>query len=291
MRGIRSHRGGGQSWETFLRNHAERTWACDFIQTYDLLFRQVYAFFIVHLTSRRVVHVAATRNPTQAWTAQQLRNALMTSDPPAILLRDRDDKFGTSFHDVVKGAGARMIRIAVRAPNMNAIAERFVGSVRREMLDHVLLLGDERFASLLREYRNYLYKESNVVVQDRKYFSCVANMILLPTPLKAFTDAMLDVKMMLRVCANRLYGWSCDHESVASVVAKVAAWADWDVYPESWPTPSKASTPMGVVKLDSGIRKSAKRRLDQIRFDLDKAGPHYPRDEVRATLSFWKIPI
>ena len=79
----------------------------------------------------------------------------MTSDPPAILLRDRDDKFGTSFDDVVKGAGARVIRIAVRAPNMNAIAERFLGSVRREMLDHVLLLGYERFASLLREYRDY----------------------------------------------------------------------------------------------------------------------------------------
>ena len=101
MRGVRSYRGGAQTWATFLRNHADRTWACDFIQTYDLLFRQVYAFFIVHLSSRRVIHVAATRNPTQAWTAQQLRNALIASDPPAILLRDGDDKFGTSFDDVV----------------------------------------------------------------------------------------------------------------------------------------------------------------------------------------------
>lgn len=68
-------------------------WACDFIQTHDLLFRQVYAFFIVHLASRRVVHVAATRNPTWEWTAQQLRNATMdvTHRPQ---LRDRDDKFG-----------------------------------------------------------------------------------------------------------------------------------------------------------------------------------------------------
>lgn len=136
-----------------------------------------------------------------------------------------------------------------------------------------------------------LYQESNVVVQDRKYYSCVANMVLLPTPLKAFTDAMLEVKMMLRVCANSLYGWNCDHESVKPVVAKVAEWADWDGYPGSWPTPSKPSTPMGVVKLDSGIRQSATRRLDQIRHDLEKAGPHYPRDDVRAALSFWKIPI
>ncbi len=63
MRGVRS-RGGGQTWATFLRNHAEDIWACDFVQTYDIFFRQVYAFFIVHLASRRVVHVAATRNPT-----------------------------------------------------------------------------------------------------------------------------------------------------------------------------------------------------------------------------------
>jgi hypothetical protein len=61
MRGARSRGGGGQSWATFLKNHAERMWACDFIQTHDILFRQVYAFFIVHLGSRRVVHIAATR--------------------------------------------------------------------------------------------------------------------------------------------------------------------------------------------------------------------------------------
>ena len=74
MRGIRTnHR--GQSWATFLANHADATWACDFIQAYDILFRQVYAFFIVHLGSRKVVYTAACRNPTQEWTAQQLRNA------------------------------------------------------------------------------------------------------------------------------------------------------------------------------------------------------------------------
>jgi putative transposase len=155
MRGVRGKGTGGQTWATFLRNHADRTWACDFIQTYDVLFRQIYAFFIVHVSSRLVIHVAATRNPTHAWTAQQLRNALMTTDPPAVLFRDRDDKFGLSFDDVAKGAGARVIKIAVRAPNMNAIAERFVGSARRELLDHVMLLGDEQLGSLRREYQAY----------------------------------------------------------------------------------------------------------------------------------------
>ena len=104
MRGVRSC-GGGQSWATFLKNHAERMWVCDFIQTHDLLFRPVYAFFLVHLASRRVVHIAATRHPTQAWTAQQLRNATMDGEAPAILLRDRDDKFGPALH---QGIGQRV---------------------------------------------------------------------------------------------------------------------------------------------------------------------------------------
>jgi len=84
----------GQRWSTFLRNHADETWACDFLQTYDRLFRSVFAFFIVHLGSRRVVHVGTTRCPTQRWTALQLRNATMDGDAPRFVLRDRDDKYG-----------------------------------------------------------------------------------------------------------------------------------------------------------------------------------------------------
>ena len=138
-----------------MKNHAERMWVCDFIQTHDLLFRQVYAFFLVHLASRRVVHIAATRHPTQAWTAQQLRNATMDGDAPAILLRDRDNKFGPAFDRAAQGVGATVIRTAVRAPNMNSVAERFIGSARREVLDHVMLLDDQHLASLLRQYQRY----------------------------------------------------------------------------------------------------------------------------------------
>ena len=156
MRAVR-RRGGGQIWATFLKNHAEGTWACDFVQAYDLCFRQVYAFFIVHLASRRVEYAAATRNPTQEWTAQQLRNVLMDTAAPAFLVRDRDDKFGAVFDRVAEGAGVRVIQTAVRAPNMNAVAERFVGSLRRELLDHVLVLGDRQLGSLVRQYQAYFH--------------------------------------------------------------------------------------------------------------------------------------
>jgi transposase InsO family protein len=102
-----------------------------------------------------MVYAAATRNPTHQWAAQQLRNAMMDSAPPAILLRDRDDKFGTSFDRVAEGAGARVIKTAVRTPNMNAVAERLVGSLRRELLDHVIVLDDRHLGGLVGEYKVY----------------------------------------------------------------------------------------------------------------------------------------
>ncbi|QOZ44778.1 hypothetical protein XH89_15815 [Bradyrhizobium sp. CCBAU 53340] len=135
------------------------------------------------------------------------------------------------------------------------------------------------------------FQEANAIVQDRRFFSCVANMVLLPTPLKAFTDTMQDVKAMLRICARHLYGWHCDHEGAKEGLAAIEAWTDWSAYPESWPRSGRASLPKGVAKLDDGIRRSADRRLAAIRRDLKDAGPHYPRDEVRAALAFWNIEL
>jgi transposase InsO family protein len=143
---------GGQTWSTFIKNHAQDIWSCDFVQSYDLLFRPVFLFFVVHLASRRVVHVATTRNPSQEWTAQQIRNATMDSAAPKFLIRDRDAKFGAAFDRAATGAAIRIIKTAVRAPDMNAIAERFAGSLRREMLDHVLVLDDHHLARIAREY-------------------------------------------------------------------------------------------------------------------------------------------
>jgi len=135
------------------------------------------------------------------------------------------------------------------------------------------------------------YQVSNAVVQDRRLFSCVANMVLLPTPLKAFTDVMTEVKMMLRVCAHHLYGWSCDHDDVADIADQVEEWADWDAYPSSWPRQDRNSLPMGTAKFSARIKTSADRRKTAIRKDLTSAGPHYPRDEVQKVLEYWNVSL
>ncbi len=114
---------GGQSWRTFLRNHT--VWACDFLQTYDIWFRPLFAFFIIDVNAKRVVHVAVTRAPTQAWTAQQLRNATPFGKGPKFIIRDRDDKFGAVFDRVAIGAG---IRSGVPVPG-ERLRTRFTGSV------------------------------------------------------------------------------------------------------------------------------------------------------------------
>ena len=140
----------GQKWHGFLRNHT--VWACDFLQTYDIWFRPIFAFFIIDINTKEVVHVGVTRGPSERWTAQQLRNATPLGEGPQFIIRDRDDKFGAEFDRVAKGAGTKVIRTAVKAPLMNSIMERYVGSARRECLDHIIILGERHMKSVLDEY-------------------------------------------------------------------------------------------------------------------------------------------
>jgi putative transposase len=155
LRDARPPKRAGQTWATFLRNHAGEIWACDFLPVTDLLFRPLYAFFSVALDTRRVVHVGATRHPTDAWVAQQLREATPFDQRPRYLIRDRDSKYGPAFARVVAATGITELRTAYRAPRQNATCERFLGSVRRECLDHVLVLGEAHLRRVLREYVAY----------------------------------------------------------------------------------------------------------------------------------------
>jgi hypothetical protein len=102
------------------------------------------AFFLIELKSRKVIHVGVTRSPTDAWTAQQLREATAFGIGPKYLIRDNDSKFGVGFARVAKTSGIEILKTPYYAPRANATCERFLGSVRREYLDHLLILHEKQ---------------------------------------------------------------------------------------------------------------------------------------------------
>jgi putative transposase len=144
-----------QPWAIFLKNHAKDIWACDFLPVADLWFRPLYLFFIVELATRRIVHFGVTRSPTDEWVTQQLREATPFGQAPRFLIRDRDSKYGETLTRVAVGTSIEVLKTPYRAPKANAICERFLGSVRRECLDHILVLGEQHLYRVIREYVEY----------------------------------------------------------------------------------------------------------------------------------------
>ena len=155
MRSVRVLQPGGQKWSTFLHNHAKDVWACDFLQVSDLFFRSLFAFFIIELKSRRVIHVGVTGSPTDAWVAQQLREATPYGQAPKYLLCDNDSKFGSCFVRVATTSGIEILKTLYHAPRANAICERFMRSVRQECLDHLLIFREKQLQRVLNAYIAY----------------------------------------------------------------------------------------------------------------------------------------
>src|SRR6266566_4713095 len=114
MKQVRPKQARGQTWKTFLRNHAAEVWACDFLHIPDLFFRPLFAFFIIELQSRKVIHVNVTRTPTDLWVAQQLREATPYGEGPRYLIRDTDRKFGPSFARVAATRSIKVLRTPCR---------------------------------------------------------------------------------------------------------------------------------------------------------------------------------
>ena len=110
MQPARSPRHTGQNWKTFLKNHAGDIWSCDFLPITDIFFGQLYAFFLIEHSSRRIIHFGITRHPTDEWTAQQLREATPFGQGPEYLIRDNDRKFGSEFERVANGAGIKILK-------------------------------------------------------------------------------------------------------------------------------------------------------------------------------------
>ena len=144
-----------QTWKTFLRHHLVGTIAIDFLTVPTVTFDIVYVFFVLSLDRRRVLHVNVTTHPHAAWTAQQIVEAIGADVAPVRLVRDRDAIFGTAFDARVNNLGVQQFRIAARSPWQNGFAERWIATLRRELLDHVIVLGERHLLRLVRQHVAY----------------------------------------------------------------------------------------------------------------------------------------
>ena len=134
------------------------------------------------------------------------------------------------------------------------------------------------------------FQKSNSVVQDKRYYSCVGNMLLLPTPLKAFTDAMQEVKDMLRIAAANYYSWCPKEVSITNMKAFEES-RDLIHYPKSWPLSDRSTAPNGVIAFNEVIRKSADHRKNEIQKLFNNSGEYFPKNEVHKVLEYWNVSI
>ena len=147
------------TWSQFLRSQADAILACDFF-TADLLDgTQAYVLAVIEHATRRIRILGVTLHPTSEWTAQQARNLLMDLDEQThrvrFMIRDRGSNFTTTFDAVLADAGIRTVLCNVRTPRMNAIAERWIGGCRREVLDRTLIWNQAHLRQILRQYETH----------------------------------------------------------------------------------------------------------------------------------------
>ena len=152
---VRPRRPPSQAWRTFLNNHAKHLIALDFFTVPTATFRVLFVLVVLSHGRRRLVHFNVTEHPTAEWTARQLLEACGPEENPRHLIRDRDHVYGERFSRQARILDIREAVIAARSPWQNAYAERVIGSIRRECLDHVVVIGERHLVGILSKYVDY----------------------------------------------------------------------------------------------------------------------------------------
>jgi len=155
---VRRYGPPSQGWRTFLRNHAPHIAAMDLFVVPTIGFDLLYAFIIVRLDRRDLVWISVTRNPTAEWIAGQITEAFPWNETPLYLIRDLDRIYGDVTLRRIRAMGIRDKPIAPGSPWQNGFAERLIGSIRRECLDHLVILGEAHLRRILRTYACYYNK-------------------------------------------------------------------------------------------------------------------------------------
>ena len=156
---VRSRRSPSQGWKTFLRNHADGIASMDLFIVPTSSFQLLYGFLILQHARRELLWLGVTAHPTADWIAQQLTEAFGWRDAPRYIVRDRDGAYGEAFTRRVRAMGIRDRPISARSPWQNGHAERLIGSIRRDCLDHVIVFGGRHLRDLLSSYQKY-YNEA-----------------------------------------------------------------------------------------------------------------------------------
>ena len=144
-----------QGWKTFIRNHAPDIAAIDLFVVRTIGFKLLYGLAIIHLERRRLVWTNVTANPTSEWIARQITEAFPWDQAPSYLIRDRDSSYGVVVRKRIRAMGIRDRPTALRSPWQNGYIERLIGSIRRECLDHVLVMGEAHLRRILSAYADY----------------------------------------------------------------------------------------------------------------------------------------
>jgi putative transposase len=155
---VRRWRPPSATWRAFLKNHIKDIVAVDFFVVPTVRNQVLFVFLVLAHHRRRVLHFNVTANPTAEWTGQQIVEAFPWVKPPKYLLRDRDKIYGTRFRHRVENMGIEQVVIAARSPWQNPYVERLIGSIRRECLDHMIVVNEQHLKRILTDYFRYYHR-------------------------------------------------------------------------------------------------------------------------------------